>query len=166
MCDKGDGAGKRGGASFVKLIARWNLKNQKVRVTSIGIEGAYNTTQSRAEGIDHSLTFFDIPNHRVYTHGQGVNAGGGATREHLQEKLSEKGRVFNMLNYVQTTCTLHGLNLTLLSPALLTMDKGGLKNEELYQQYSSSEWSILWSICTGSICVIVKCPVLSWLMQN
>merc|ERR1740124_1959621 len=30
----------------------------------------------------------------------------------------------------------------------------------LAQQYSSSEWSSLWSICTGSICVAVKCPVL------
>ena len=171
MCDKGDGAGKRGGASFVKLIARWNEKLQRVRVTSIGIEGAGNTTQSGAEGIDHSLTLYDTPNHRVQVHGQGTDAGGGATREHLQEKLNEKGRVFNMLNYVQTTCTLHALNLTLSSPALLTMGEGGLKKRtalqvlhtayNLAQQYSSSEWSSLWSICTGSICVAVKCPVLS-----
>ena len=91
MCDKGDGAGKRGGASFVKLIARWNEKLQRVRVTSIGIEGAGNTTQSGAEGNDHSLTLYDTPNHRVQVHGQGTDAGGGATREHLQEKLNEKG---------------------------------------------------------------------------
>jgi len=125
MCDKGDGDGKRGGASFVKLLARWSEEAKRVRVTSIGIEGAGNTTKSGADGIDHSLTLFDSPTNRFLLYGQGTDAGGGATRDDLKEKLHEKKRVYKMLDYIVSTCALHALNLTLSSPTILTMGEGG-----------------------------------------
>ena len=42
---------------------------------------------SDANGIDHSLTLFDSPNNRRKLHDQGTDAGGGATRDDLKEKL-------------------------------------------------------------------------------
>ena len=64
-----------------------------MRVTFIGIEGVGDTTKSDANGIDHSLTLFDSPNNRRKLHGQGIDAGGGATRDDLKEKLLEKERI-------------------------------------------------------------------------
>ena len=52
MCNKGDGDRKQGGASFVKLLARWSEEATRVRVTPVGIETAGNTTKSGADVID------------------------------------------------------------------------------------------------------------------
>ena len=52
MCDKGDGSKGRDGENFVKLLAYWDEENKKVRVVSIGIDGAGNSSQEAAKGID------------------------------------------------------------------------------------------------------------------
>ena len=51
------------------------------------------------------------------------------------------------------------------------MGEGGLKKRtalqllhtayNLTQQYASSEWNSVWSLCTGMACKAIKCPVLS-----
>jgi len=53
----------------------------------------------------------------------------------------------------------------------MTMGEGGLKKRtalqlfhtacNLTQQYASSEWNYVWSLCTGTACKAIKCPVLS-----
>ena len=58
LCDKGDMLQGRDGASFIKLVSRWNSEKGGVGVTSIGIEGAGNTTKDGAKAIDYSLKFF------------------------------------------------------------------------------------------------------------
>ena len=171
MCDKGDSSNRRDGASFVKLIARWNSEKDKVRVTSIGIEGAGNTTEDGADAIDHSLKFFETPTRPLQLNGQGTDAGGGATRVDLKNKLNTRGRITNYDDYFDTTCALHGLNLTLSSPTVLVMGEGGMYKRtalqllhtayNLTQQYRGKEWKMLWELCTKTTCVSIKCPVLS-----
>ena len=92
MCDKGDGSKGRDGANFVKLLAYWDEENKKVRVVSIGIDGAGNSSQEAAAGIDFSLLPFDHNDFRVVLIGQCTDAGGGAL-DHLSTLpcVHEKG---------------------------------------------------------------------------
>ena len=60
-------------------------------------------------------------------------AGGGATRDDLKVKFHEKDRIFNILFYIVTTCSLYALHLTLSLPKILTMDGGGLKKRTALQ---------------------------------
>ena len=84
ICDKGFGNGKSESVCFVKLLAEFGKEQENVRVTSIGIEGTGNTTQSEVNRIDYSLTLFDSPNERIQLHGQSTNTGGGTTRDDLK----------------------------------------------------------------------------------
>ena len=55
MCDKGEGEKKRNGVNFVKLVPRFDMKTNKIRVTCIGIQSAGNFSIDAAEGVDHAL---------------------------------------------------------------------------------------------------------------
>ena len=57
---------------------------------------------------------------------QGTYGGGGGTRKDLADKLESRGRIKNYAEYVWSTCSLHGLNLTLPSPTNLIMGDRGL----------------------------------------
>ena len=49
MCNKGEGDKKRNGARFVKLVARFDAKKDKVRVTCISIQSTDNFSVETAE---------------------------------------------------------------------------------------------------------------------
>ena len=59
MCDKGEGQKKRNGASFIKLVPRFDMKTDKIKVTCIGIQSAGNSSIDAAEGVDHVLKPYD-----------------------------------------------------------------------------------------------------------
>ena len=134
LADKGEGENKRNGASFVKLLARYDETRSRVKVTSVGIQSAGNTSVKAAEGIDHALQVYDYADDsRVLLSNHGTDAGGGGTREDLLRKLQSVNRVKNILEYIFTTCALHGLNLCLSSPATLTIGDGGLLKRNVIQ---------------------------------
>ena len=126
LADKGEDSKKRGGAAFVKLVARWDSIKKRVRVLCLGIQGAGNSSMDAAEAVDHALLIYDFDDQRVLLANHGTDAGGGGTRRDLLLKLCEVKRVMNVLEYIYTTCALHGLNLCLSSPITLTMGGGGL----------------------------------------
>ena len=133
LADKGEGENKRNGASFVKLLARYDETRRRVKVTSIGIQSAGNTSIDAAEGIDHALKVYDYPDDSILLSNHGTDAGGGGTREDLLRKLHSVNRVHNLNEYIFTTCALHGLNLCLSSPATLTIGDGGLLKRNTIQ---------------------------------
>jgi len=142
--DKGEDENKRGGAaSFVILVAMYNAKLSRVRVTCIGIQGAGNTSVDLAVGIDHCLKVFDYGDARVKLSNHTTDAGGGGTRLDLMLKLGEVNRVKNMETYIYSTCALHGLNLCLSTPTTETMGYGGLLKRNalqlLHNAYSLSQ---------------------------
>ena len=47
---------------------------------------------------------------------QGTDAGSGGTRKDLANELEMNDRVANYNEYVYSTCSLHGMNITLSSP--------------------------------------------------
>ena len=171
LADKGEGSKKRGGAAFVKLVARWDAVKKRIRVLCLGIQGAGNSSMDAADAIDHALKFYDFDDKRVLLSNHGTDAGGGGTRRDLFLKLSNVNRVMNLLEYIYTTCALHGLNLCLSSPTTLTMGDGGLLKRNalqclhtaynLAQQYTSDEWAAIWKLVTGITSVNVKCPVMT-----
>ena len=57
-CDKGESE-KRNGASFVKLVPRFDAKKNKVKVTCIGIHSAGSFNVDAAEGVDYALKLYD-----------------------------------------------------------------------------------------------------------
>ena len=116
MCDKGEGEKKRNGASFVKLVPRFDKTTNKIKVTCIGIQSAGNFSVDAAEGVDHALKPYDHDNQLLQFEVQGTDAGGGGTRKDLADKLESRGRVKEYVEYIWSTCALHGLNLTLSSP--------------------------------------------------
>ena len=87
MCDKGDGGKVRDGASFFKLIVYWDKIHKRVRVVSIGIYGAGNTSEEAAAGIDFFLLPFDHDGFRMVFIAQGTDAGGGGTGSSLKLSL-------------------------------------------------------------------------------
>ena len=121
MVDKGEGESKRDRASFVKLCTCYDDKRSKINVTSIGIQGAGNSSLEGAAGVDLALKFFDDDDHKQQVDHGGSDGGGGATRQHFGTKLNEKVRVKNIYEYLATTCALHGLNLSLSSLPLLIL---------------------------------------------
>ena len=173
MCDKGDGGNKRCGASFVKLLARYDDAREKVTVVNVGIEGADNTSIGAAKAVDFTMKIYDTPAEKLLISNHGTDAGGGGTRIDLLEKLIEVGRVNaeKRSNYHHSTCSLHGLNITLSSPTLLTMGDGGLLKRNamqtlhtaynLTQQYERKEWEDIWQLSTGMQHHNMKCPVMT-----
>ena len=169
LCDKGEGESSRDGACFVKLVARY--EEERVRVTSIGIQSAGNTSVDGAKGIDRALMLFDTEEDHKQVAAGGSDAGGGATRMDLGVKLNQRGRVRKICEYIATTCTLHGMNLTLQSPTTLTMGEGRLYKcsamqllhtaYNLSQQYRVGEWSSLWLKITKKKCKQMKSPVMT-----
>ena len=127
MCDKGDGSKGRDGANFVKLLAYWDEENKKVRLVSIGIDGAGNSSQEAAAGIDFSLLPFNHNDFRVVLIGQCTDAGGGGTGSSLYTDLCLRERVITVSEYKIGTCTLHALNLTSSTPIETLLGKSGLK---------------------------------------
>ena len=102
---------------------------------------------------------------------QCTDAGGGGTRIDLFRKLEEVDRVKNRNEYMHPTCGLHGLNLTLSVPTVLTMGDGGLHKRNALQclhsaynlslQYDSTSWGQLWTLITGEKGSQMKCPVMT-----
>ena len=68
------------GASFVKLIARYMKDEDRVNVTSCGIESSGNTSVDETQAIDHGLVVYGDPDHQVMLSSHGTDAGGGGTR--------------------------------------------------------------------------------------
>ena len=161
---------KRDGASFVKLVPRFDVKKQKVKATCIGIQSAGNFSVDAAQGVDHALIPYDTEN-RIQLSVQGTDAGGGGTRKDLADKLEANGRVANYNEYVYSTCALHGMNLALSSPTQLIMGDGGLLKRNalqclhtaynLAQQYHTTEWKDIWIVITGAEYASMKMPVMS-----
>ena len=56
ICDKGEDGGT--GDSFVKLMAYYNDREDKVDVTCFGIKNAGNKSDDAAKAIDHALKLF------------------------------------------------------------------------------------------------------------
>ena len=171
MCDKGEGEKKRNGASFVKLVPRFDKTTNKIKVTCIGIQSAGNFSVDAAEGVDHALKPYDHDNQLLQFEVQGTDAGGGGTRKDLADKLESRGRVKEYVEYIWSTCALHGLNLTLSSPTNLIMGDGGLLKRtalqclhtayNLAQQYHYEEWKDIWMLLTGEAYTSMKMPVMS-----
>jgi len=171
LADKGKGSKKRDGAAFVKLVARWDAVKKRIRVLCLGIQGAGNSSMDAAEAVDHASQIYDFDDQRVLLSYHGIDAGGGGTQRDLFLKLRIINRVINLLEYIYTTCTLHGLNLCLSSPTTLTMGDGGLLKRNalqclhttynLAQQYTSDEWAAIWKFVTGITSVNIKCPVMT-----
>ena len=171
LADKGDGQTKQGDANFVKLVARYNDNRNKVKVTLIRIQSAINTSSNAAGEVDHAPCLFDTDDHRFVLSNDGTDAGGGWTRMDFGLKLSEIGRVRNIEEYLASTCILHGINLTLASPTLLTMGEGALLRCNLGQvlhtaynlsrQYGRDEWEQLWEKTTTNACEHIPCPVMT-----
>ena len=173
MCDKGEGKSKRSGASFVKLIAKYDKKQERIVVYNIGIESAENDSIGAAKAIDHALKTFDLPEEKITIANHGTDAGGGGTRKDLLVKLVGVGRVSQsqVTTYIHSTCALHGLNLCLSSPTILVMGDGGLLKRNAMQtlhsaynlsvQYDEKEWADVWMLVTGTRSQHVKCPVMT-----
>ena len=98
LADKGEGENKRNGASFVKLIARYDETRSRVKVTYVGVQSAGNTSIDAAEGIDHALQVYDCSDDRILLSNHGTDAGGGGTREDLLRKLHSVNRVKHFWN--------------------------------------------------------------------
>ena len=171
MCDKGEGEKKRNGASFVKLVPRFDVKTNKIKVTCIGIQSAGNFSVDAAEGIDHAMKPYDHEEETLQYSVQGTDAGGGGTRIDLANKLDSCGRIREYTEYIWSTCSLHGLNLTLSSPTNLIMGDGGLLKRNalqclhtaynLAQQFHFDEWKDIWMLLTGTVYHSMKMPVMS-----
>ena len=77
LTDKGEGENKRNGASFAKLLARYDETRSRVKVTSIGIQSAGNTSVDAAEGIDHALQVYGYADDsRILLSNHRTDAGG------------------------------------------------------------------------------------------
>ena len=111
----------RYGAKFVKIVSKFDKKNEWVQVTCIGIQSAGNFSTNVAQGVDHALITYDSDDNITMLYGQGINVGGGGTRKDLVNKVNRCARENNYDEYMYTTCSLHGLNLTLSSPTNLIM---------------------------------------------
>ena len=171
MCDKGNGAGHRNGACFVKLMPRYKRKRTRVRAICIGIESAGNDSVDAAKGIDHSLLKFDSPQKRVKVSTQGTDAGGGGVGQSLGTNLTDVDRVKNPEEYDIATCTLHAMSLTLQSPVILVLGDGGITKRtalqvlhtayNLSQKFRVGEWKKIWKELNGEIPDEMKEPVMS-----
>ena len=171
MCDKGEGEKKRNGASFVKLVPRFDVKTDKIKVTCIGIQSAGNFSVDAAEGVDHAMKPYDHEEETLQFSVQGTDAGGGGTRIDLANKLESCGRVKELTEYIWSTCSLHGMNITLSSPTNLIMGDGGLLKRNalqclhtaynLAQQFHANEWKDIWMLLTGTAYQSMKMPVMS-----
>ena len=126
MCDKEEGEKRRDGPRFVKLVSRLDKKNEWVKVNCIGIYSAGNFSTDAAQGFDHALIPYDSNDNRTMLYGQGIDAGGSGTRKDLADKLNRCARDKNYDEYMYTTCSLHGFNLTLSSPTNIIMGDSGL----------------------------------------
>ena len=65
----------------------WDEINKKVRVVIIGIDGAGNTSEEAAAGIDFSLLPFDHDGFRMIFIAQGTDSGGGGTGSSIKISL-------------------------------------------------------------------------------
>ena len=77
-----------------------------MRIISIGIDGAGNTSEEAVEGINNSLVVFDneVEGHRIRVIAQGTDAGGGGVGSSLFEGLCLKDQIYNVLQYKIVTC--------------------------------------------------------------
>ena len=171
MCDKGESKKKRNGASFVKLVPRFDGKKDKVKVTCIGIYSAVNFSVDVAQGVDHALIPYHTKNNRLKLSVQGTDAGGDGTRKDLADKLEMDYRVENYNEYAYSTCSLHGIIITISSPTQLIMSEGSLLKRNalqcmsiaynLAQQYHTTECKDIWIVITGANYEAMKMPVMS-----
>ena len=113
ICDKGNVEKRRDDVSFVKLVSRYDKKNDWLKFTCISIQSASNFSTDIAQGVDHALIPYNSDDNRIILYGQGVDAGGGGTRKYLDDKLNRCMRVKNYDEYVYTTCSFHDINVTL-----------------------------------------------------
>ena len=140
-------------------------------MTCIGIQSTGNLSVDAAQGVDHALIPYDTENNRLKLSVQGTDADGGGTRKDLADKLEMNDRVRDYSEYVYSTCSLHGMNITLSSPTQLIMGDGGLLKRNalqcmhtaynLAQQYHTTEWKDIWIVITGAKYEAMKMPVMS-----
>ena len=83
IADKGKGENNCNGASFVKILARYDELQHRVKFTSVGIQSADNTSIEAADGIDHALEVYKYPEDYVLLSNSAIDAGEGRTRENL-----------------------------------------------------------------------------------
>ena len=132
MCDKGESRSSnetKKNTPHVKLLAYFNRQRQKVCVLNFGSNTTGNSSEDATKDIDHALKIWDlITEGRILFHAQCTDASGGGTRSSLRDWLLKLGRVCsnNIQNYYFTTCTFHGLNLTLSVPVKTCLGSWGV----------------------------------------
>ena len=136
------------------ILVYFNKLRRKVCVLIFGSNATGNTSEDAAKDIDHALKIWDlIIEGCILFHAQCTDAGGGGTQTSLRDRLLKLGRVSQnkTQNYYCTTCTLHGLNLTLSVPVLECLGLGGVGSRtimqalflayNLSQKYKAKEWN-------------------------
>jgi len=103
MHDKGEGEKMKDSASFVKLVSRFDKKNDRIKVTCISIHSAGNFSTDTSQGVNHVLIPYDSDDDRIILYGQGTDAGGSVTRKYLADKINRCARMKNYDEYVYTT---------------------------------------------------------------
>ena len=163
MANKGEGELKRDRASFVKLCACFDDEADRVKVTSIGIQIAGNTSKGAATGVGSALQVFDYDDKKNELDNGDTNTRGGGTREDSGKKLNNIGRVRDWLEFLTSTCGLHGINLTFLPPTALVLGERAMLRRitmqllhtayNLSQQLSVDKWAEVWTTVTNKSCV-------------
>ena len=169
--DKGKRSKKRGGATFLKLVAWWDKVKNVLGYCVLASKEQEKSGLDAAETIDHALQVYDFTDDLVLLSNHGIYAGGGGMRRDLFLKICDINQVMSVTEYIYTTCALHGLNMCLCSPKSLSMGDGGLLKRNalqclhtaynLSQQYDTDEWAAICTLFTGRKIANIKCPVMT-----
>ena len=158
-----DHGNKKGLHHCVKILSLWDEENNKVKRITLDFDATGGTSEETSEGIHHSLSKLDLPDRPLVLNGQHGDAGGGGTSSSLKDWLAKKNRIIDNdeSEYLMTTCTLHGIQLTLSNPILSCFGSGGLEKRNilqmlhsawnLQQQYEWFEFQQLWFYVNGSM---------------
>ena len=114
-------------------MSRFDKKNDRFKVTCIGIQSAGNFSTDSAQRVDHVMIPYESDDNRIMLYGQGIDAGGGGRRKYLADKLNRCVRVNKYDEYVYTTCSFHVLSLALSSLLNLIMGDVGLMKQKSLQ---------------------------------
>ena len=133
--DKGNDRGTNDN-SLVKIGSYWGEEEAGVRKIFFDVDGANGTSADVADAIDHTLRKFDMPGHWRKIAGKMTDAGGGGTTDSVYRALKKIDRTMD--DYRVGSCSLHGWQLVLKNPVVLTMGEGKLKRKNVLQMINNA----------------------------
>jgi hypothetical protein len=159
ICDKG--ALKTANAHFVKILAWYSSKEQRVKMFLLDTEDTDGHSNECADAIKHSLLKIFGSEDKIIAvlYGQMTDSGGGGVGRSLYVHLDKHSLCIPGNEYLTGYCTLHCLQLTIANGILTVLGKGGKKNEtdyfctalqllhgvyNLQKYHETSEWKKIW----------------------